>query len=270
MSVLLSARGLTVGYREPVLSGVDLEVRGGEFVALLGANGAGKSTLLTTLAGQVRPLAGAALLEGREVDRLPARTVARKLAYLPQDPAADEAFTVREVVSMGRHPYQRGLGLRSHPADAAAVAHAMRVTEVLSLADARMGKLSGGQKQRVRLAQAIAQEPRILLLDEPTSWLDLRYQLELMGLLRDLASSEGVAVVAVLHDLNQAAQFCSRLILLADGAVLRDGPPHDVLTPATLERAYGVTALVQPHPRLAVPVVVPLDSMASERSPRDA
>jgi iron complex transport system ATP-binding protein len=261
---ILEARSLTVGHRHPTLSGIDLAVRTGEFVGLLGANGAGKSTLLMTLAGHLKPLAGEALLQGQAVSRLPARKVARLLAYLPQHPAADGDFTVREVVDMGRHPYQRGLGLHRNPEDVSAVQHAMRVTSVAHLAEERMGRLSGGQRQRVRLAQAIAQEPSVLLLDEPTSWLDLRYQLELMGLLQQLALSEGVAVVAVLHDLNQAAQFCSRLVLLADEGVLSDGLPREVLTAGALEKAYGVKALIESHPRLDVPVVLPLDSMGAE------
>lgn len=269
MSVLLQARGLTVGHQHAVLTGIDLAVRPREFVGLLGANGAGKSTLLTTLTGHLRPLGGEALLDGREVSTLPARQVAQMLAYMPQHPASDGEFTVKELVEMGRHPYQRGLGLWQNPDDVAAVAYAMEVTATSHLAGHRMGRLSGGQRQRVRLAQAIAQQPRVLLLDEPTSWLDLKYQLDLMALLRRLALDEHVAVVAVLHDLNQAAQFCTRVVLLADGGVLGDGEPSDVLTEEALERAYGVRALVQRHPQLGVPVVLPLDSSlgvnASER-----
>ena len=262
MSVLLQARGLTVGHQQPVLKGIELTVGPREFVALLGANGAGKSTLLMTLAGHLKPLGGAALLEGREVSKLPVRKVATRLAYLPQHPGSDGEFTVREVIAMGRHPYQRGWGLHRNFEDVEAVSYAMRVTATEALADHRMERLSGGQRQRVRLAQAIAQRPKILLLDEPTSWLDLRYQLELMALLRRLALEEGVAIVAVLHDLNQAAQFCTRLVILADGEVLRDGDPRDVLTSQALSTAYGVRALVQSHPQLGVPVVIPLDSMS--------
>lgn len=264
MSALLQARGLTVGHREPSLRGIDLAFGPGEFVGLLGANGAGKSTLLMTLAGHLKPLEGEALLEGEPVTRLSPRKVARTLAYLPQHPSRDEDFTVQELVEMGRHPYQRGLGLTRNPEDVRAVTHAMEVTATASLAAQRMGHLSGGQRQRARLAQAIAQEPRVLLLDEPTSWLDLKYQLELMGLLRRLALSEGVAVVAVLHDLNQAAQFCTRLVLLAEGGLQADGEPGEVLTAEALSKAYGVQALVQAHPRLGFPVVMPLSSLGGD------
>lgn len=260
---LLHARGLSVGHQQSVLRGIDLAVGPREFVGLLGANGAGKSTLLMTLSGHLKPLGGEAMLDGQEVSRLPARKVARKLAYLPQHPPNDGDFAVRDLVEMGRHPYQRGLGLQRNPEDVAAVSHAMEVTSIAHLAGHRMDRLSGGQRQRVRLAQAIAQQPKVLLLDEPTSWLDLRYQLELMSLLRRLALSEDVAVVAVLHDLNQAAQFCTRVVLLAEGGVLGDGTPREVLTPEALEKAYGVRALVQEHPHLGVPVVMPLDSLGS-------
>lgn len=266
MSALLQARALAVGHQQPVLRGIDLELRPREFVGLLGANGAGKSTLLMTLAGHLKPLEGDALLDGSPLARRRARDIARLLAYMPQQPSSDGDFGVRELVEMGRHPYQRGWGWQRNSEDQAAVSHAMKVTAVEHLASQRMGRLSGGQQQRVRLAQAIAQQPRVLLLDEPTSWLDLRYQLELMGLLRRLALEEGVAIVAVLHDLNQAAQFCTRVVLLAEGGVLGDGDPREVLTEDALERAYGVQALVQPHPRLGVPVVMPLGSMEAEGS----
>lgn len=261
MTAILEARNLSVGHHAPVLSGIDLLIQPREFVGLLGANGAGKSTLLKTLSGHLKPLAGEALLDGRDVSRRPPRDVARLLAYLPQQAAMDGDFLAQEVVELGRHPYQLGWGLRRNPEDAAAVSYAMRVTGTEHLARTRMARLSGGQQQRVRLAQAIAQMPRVLLLDEPTSWLDLRYQLELMTLLRRLALEEGVAIVAVLHDLNQAAQFCTRVVLLADGQVFGDGAPRDVLTPAALERAYGVRAVVQGHPTLDVPVVMPLASL---------
>jgi len=260
---VLEARGLSVGYLQPVLRDISFSVGPGEFVGLLGANGAGKSTLLMTLAGHLQPLAGEALIGGSGIRKLSPRHVARLLAFLPQHPGADGEFTVQQLVDMGRHPYQRGLGLYRNQEDIAAVGHAMRVTSIESLASHRMERLSGGQRQRVRLAQAIAQEPRILLLDEPTSWLDLRYQLELMGLLRHLAREEGVAIVAVLHDLNQAAQFCTRLVLLANGGLLADGVPGEVLTAEALRKAYGVHAIVQAHPHLAVPVVMPLESLGS-------
>jgi iron complex transport system ATP-binding protein len=266
MSALIQAVGLTVGHQQPALRGIDLSVGPREFVGLLGANGAGKSTLLMTLAGHLNPLEGDARLEGQAVAKLPPRKVARLLAYLPQHPAADGDFAVRDVVELGRHPYQRGFGFHRNPEDREAVSYAMRVTATEHLAGHRMDRLSGGQRQRVRLAQAIAQRPRVLLLDEPTSWLDLRYQLELMSLLRRLALDEGVAVVAVLHDLNQAAQFCTRVVLLAEGGVLGDGDPRDVLTAEALEKAYGVRALVQPHPRLGVPVVMPLDSLGKDET----
>lgn len=267
MRCLLQASGLSVGHQQPTLSGIDLAIRPGEFVGLLGCNGAGKSTLLMTLGGHLRPLGGEALLQGQAIASLSAREIARMVAYLPQHPAMDGDFAVREVVQMGRHPYQRGLGLFPSPEDQEAVAYAMAVTGTEGLADRKMGRLSGGQQQRVRVAQAIAQQPRILLLDEPTSWLDLRYQLELMALLGRLARDAHVAVVAVLHDLNQAAQFCSRLVLLADGGVLADGEPRAVMTAAALEKAYGIQALVQPHPRTGAPVVLPLNSLGAERDP---
>lgn len=263
MRPLLQARGLSAGHQNATLHGVDLAVAPGEFVALLGSNGAGKSTLLMTLSGHLKPLGGESLLDGNPVSGLTPRDIARMLAYLPQHPAPDGDFTVQEVVAMGRHPYQRGMGFFRSPSDGAAVAYAMRVTGTEALASQRMGRLSGGQQQRVRLAQAIAQEPRILLLDEPTSWLDLRYQLELMALLRRLALEERVAIVAVLHDLNQAAQFCTRLVLLSEGRVLADGQPDGVLTPGALRQAYGIEALVQPHPVTGGPVVIPIEGPRS-------
>jgi iron complex transport system ATP-binding protein len=243
----LAAGRLSVGYRgRAVLSGIDLEIRGGEFLGLLGANGAGKSTLLRVLAGLAEPLEGAAMLDGKPAASWKAAERAGRIAYLSQDTAADWAFTVRELVRMGRFARQGWFGLES-AADRSAVEAALERTELTGLADRPVTELSGGEARRAFLARALAQEPSILLLDEPIAQLDLKHQLQVLALLKDLASG-GLAVVASLHDLNLAGRFADRLAILGGGRLVACGPPDAVLTPATVAEAFGV-AMAAPDGR---------------------
>lgn len=259
---MLVAANLSAGHARPVFEGVSFELQKGEFVGLLGPNGAGKSTLLKTLSGLLSPRAGRVELAGKPLAGMKVRELARQMAVLPQQPPNDGAFTVHDVVALGRHPYQQGWGWGNTEADARAVAAAM---QAVGLPEAwnerRMSNLSGGEQQRVRLAQALAQEPQILLLDEPTAWADLNYQLELMRLLAAIARDKRIAVMAVLHDLNQASQFCSRLLLLHEGRLVGDGTPQEILTEEAIARAYGVRVHVQYHPETGAPYLLPrLDS----------
>ncbi|HEY9899180.1 MAG TPA: ABC transporter ATP-binding protein [Pantanalinema sp.] len=253
----IAVTDLSAGYGQPVFSGVCFRVEPGEFVGLLGPNGAGKSTLLKVLAGAVSPLSGLVELEGRAMARYRAHELGRKLAHLPQHPSDDRAFTVREVVAFGRHPHQGAWGWGDEARDREVVQEAMEAVAVGDWAERRMGALSGGEQQRVRLAQALAQEPAVLLLDEPTAWADLRFQLDLLKRVSEIARARRIAVVAVLHDLNHAAQFCSRLLLLHHGRLAVDGTPHETLTPATIQAAFGVPVLVQRHPETLAPYILP-------------
>ncbi|MEB3329523.1 MAG: ABC transporter ATP-binding protein [Candidatus Sericytochromatia bacterium] len=261
----LVAEGLACGHGgQPVLSGVSAMLPAGAFVGLLGPNGVGKSTLLATLAGLLPPLAGAVWLGGEPLAGLTPRELARRRAYLPQHPPAELAWRVEEAVAIGRFPHQRGWGLVQGATDRAAVARALRAAGVEALAERRLATLSGGQRQRVHLARALAQEAPLLFLDEPTTHLDLTHQLAFYQVVRELATTAGLTVVAVLHDLNLAAQFCHRLLLLGSGPeggageLLADGPPAAVLDPLLVARAFGQAVQVRHHPQTGLPYVLPV------------
>ncbi|MEU4834350.1 ABC transporter ATP-binding protein [Streptosporangium sp. NPDC023615] len=218
----------------PIVHRADLVVKQGAFVGLTGPNGCGKSTLLRSIYRALRPTAGLITVDGDDVHRLPARQAARRTAVVTQDNPADLDFTVAEIVAMGRTP---------HPADAAAdqeaCARALERVGLSGAAERLFATLSGGERQRVLLARALAQRTRLLLLDEPTSHLDIRHQLEILHLVREL----GITTLAVLHDLNQAAAFCDHLYVMDSGRIVADGPPGQVLTPDLIGRVYGVRAV---------------------------
>ncbi len=252
----LGARGLHAGYpstTELVLEALSLEVREGEVVALVGPNGSGKSTLLRALGRVLKPRSGVVYLDGRLMREWPTREVARRLALLPQGPTLANDMVVEELVRMGRSPHQGILGIQSQ-ADEDAVQRAIRDTSIDSLARRQVSALSGGERQRVWLAMALAQEPHILLLDEPTTFLDLNHQMEVLDLVQSLNQQRGLTVVMVLHDLNQAARYATRMVVLQNGCIYADGDPASVLTPETLREVFGVTGhvIAGPDGRLIV------------------
>lgn len=257
MTPALSARGLHFAYRsaEPVLRGVDLEIRAGEFIGLLGPNGGGKTTLLRCLLGLANPTAGGVWIDGRPLSGLRPRERARRLAYVPQTPASAFAFTAREIVTMGRLSHLGALGFAG-AGDAEIVRAAMRMTETEALAGRTLGELSGGEAQRVMIARALAQQPSILLLDEPTSHLDLRHQMSVAAMLRRIASDWPMAVVCASHDINVAARFADRLVFMSGGRIAADGPPAEALCGSLLREVYGVEVDLIPHPGHAVPLAV--------------
>jgi iron complex transport system ATP-binding protein len=229
---------LACGYHgRIVLCDVGLRVQAGEIVAILGPNGAGKSTLLKTICKTLPPIAGSVRVADMEIGRLSDREVARKIGYVPQEEAAVFPFTVREVVAMGRIPYATGIWESAQ--DHRIVDHAIEVADCGELAERPVTELSGGEKQRVLIARALAQEADVLLMDEPTSHLDVRHQLSVANLMQDLAS-RGKAILAAVHDLNLAAQFADRAVLLAQGTKRADGPLELVLQSPDLDRAYEV------------------------------
>ncbi|MCH0541561.1 ABC transporter ATP-binding protein [Streptomyces sp. MUM 203J] len=251
------AEGLRFSYpgRE-VLSGVDLRVGAGESVALVGLNGCGKSTLLRLCAGLLRPEAGRVLLDGEEVARLSRRAAARRVALLHQSSPPVPGMTVRQLVRQGRYAARGPLGMLREGEDGVC-ARALADVGVAGWADRPVDALSGGERQRVRLAMALAQDTRVLLLDEPTTYLDLRHQLEVMQTVARLREERGLTVLMVLHDLGHAARFADRIVALRDGRVAADGPPAEVVTPELLAGVLGVAGRVGRDPVGGWPVCYP-------------
>lgn len=245
----LSATGVTVAYEGvDVVHDASLTLRAGEVTVLVGPNGSGKSTLLRTLARLQRPRSATLVIDG-DTDglALSPREFSRHVALLTQSRPTPSGLTVRDLVEFGRYPY-RGRWGKADPDGPAAVDRALAMTGVAELADRGAEHLSGGQLQRVWLAGCLAQETGVLLLDEPTTYLDLRYQVELLDLVRDLADDHGIAVGAVLHDLDQAAAVADRIVLLDTGRVVADGLPEDVLTARQLTATYGIRIEVDTDP----------------------
>ncbi len=246
--MVLSVQNVTAGYGGGVvISDVSMQVDQGELVAIIGPNGSGKSTLIRTMSRVLRPASGTVSLDGEDIYALSPTRLARAMAVVTQETAGDIPFLSRELVMLGRLPHMKRFSGEG-PADVEAVARAMELTSTMHLAERRLASLSGGERQRVVLARALAQEPRVLLLDEPTSNLDINYQVEILELVRQLALGQGLAVAMVLHDLNLAALYADRMVLLHRGRVLAAGTPRQVITSQLVERAYGASVLVTPHP----------------------
>ncbi|WP_433273484.1 ABC transporter ATP-binding protein [Actinosynnema sp. CS-041913] len=240
----LRAEGVHVRFGEhAVLKGVDLAVGAGEWLSLLGQNGSGKTTLLRVLAGLLAPQDGGVRLDGRPMADLSRRHIARRIALLPQATPYVQGLTVRQFVRQGRYAARGPLGMLGE-SDDDQVRQALRDTEVAQWADTPVERLSGGQRQRVRLALALAQDAPILLLDEPTTYLDIRHQIDVLNLVRDLQRERGLTVVSVLHDLGQAARYSDRVVALKEGVVHADGAPSEVVDADLLHDVYGVAGQV--------------------------
>lgn len=254
----LAAEGLTLGYTDrPVITDLDLEIPAGEITVIVGPNACGKSTLLRSMSRLLAPRAGHVLLDGREVHRMPAKELARTLGLLPQSPIAPEGITVSDLVGRGRHPHQ-GMFTRWTRDDDLAVARALDVTETAALADRPVDELSGGQRQRVWIAMALAQETEVLLLDEPTTFLDVSHQIEVLDLLTDLNRLRGSTVVMVLHDLNLAARYADHLIALEGGHVRAVGAPGEVLTTDVVRDLFGMESRIIVDPTSGKPLMLPI------------
>ncbi|MCW2833805.1 MAG: ABC-type Fe3+-siderophore transport system, ATPase component [Nocardioides sp.] len=254
----LSASHLTLGYRDTaIVSDLDLQVPDGKVTVIVGANACGKSTLLRGLARLLRPQSGAVLLDGDVIHRLPTKQVARTLGLLPQNPIAPEGVTVVDLVGRGRHPHH-GAFRRWTSADDQAVMEALALTDTLALADRVVDELSGGQRQRVWIAMALAQGTDLLLLDEPTTYLDVAHQVEMLDLLADLNARRATTIVMVLHDLNLSARYADHLVALRAGRIVAEGPPREVVTEDVVRSVFGLDNRVIDDPVSHTPLVVPV------------
>ncbi|MFG2846140.1 ABC transporter ATP-binding protein [Kitasatospora sp. NPDC048296] len=253
----LEARGLTLAYEaRTVVEGLDVRIPDGRVTVIVGPNACGKSTLLRALGRLLRPVRGAVLLDGLELARIPTKRIAQRLGLLPQSPTAPEGISVADLVSRGRQPHQSWWQQWSAE-DEAAVAEALERTSTAELAERSMDELSGGQRQRAWIAMALAQGTDILLLDEPTTYLDIAHQVEVLDLVRRLNVERGRTVVAVLHDLNQAARYADHLVAMRDGRVVAQGAPGEVVTAELVREVFGLESVVVPDPVTGTPLVVP-------------
>ena len=250
---------ITLGYEDTVvIKELSASIPAGEITSVVGPNGCGKSTLLRSLARLMKPKGGAVYLDGDAIAKLPTREVAKRLGILPQNPEAPEGLTVRELAAQGRYPHQSWLSQWSK-GDERAVEKALETTGVLDLADRPLDTLSGGQRQRAWISMALAQETETLLLDEPTTFLDMAHQLEVLQLLDRLNRDDGRTILMVLHDLNNAARYSHHMIAISHGKVFVAGAPEDVVTDELLREVFSVEAEILPDPRTGTPLCIPYE-----------
>ena len=255
---VLTTRKLTLGYeRVTIVEQLDLALPTGKITALVGPNGCGKSTLLKGLGRLIKPRQGVVYLNGKSISEQSTKAIARQLGLLPQSPVAPEGLTVRELAAQGRYPYQTWLQQWSE-ADERAVEQALAITEMTELGDRPLDTLSGGQRQRAWIAMTLAQDTDILLLDEPTTFLDLAHQLEVLDLLYELNQHEGRTIVMVLHDLNQACRYADWLIALRDGLIYAQGEPSQVMTEEMVRDVFGIDSCIVSDPIAGTPMCVPI------------
>lgn len=254
----LEARALSAGYGASiVLKDLNLPIASRQITAIVGANACGKSTLLKALARLISPQSGEVVLDGRSIHALPTRELARRLGLLPQSPIAPDGITVLDLVSRGRYPHH-GLFASWTSRDEQAVAEALQATQIEELADRPVDELSGGQRQRVWIAMALAQETEILLLDEPTTFLDISHQIDVLDLLTDLNRKRGTSIVMILHDLNLAARYCDKLVAMREGRLFQTGSPHIVLTEEMVRHVFGLDAKIIIDPTSGRPMMLPI------------
>lgn len=254
----LETKKLTLAYEgAPIIRNLDLAIPAGKITVLVGANGCGKSTLLRGLARLLQPKSGKVYLDGKDISKLQSKTVAQKLAMLTQSPIAPEGLTVRDLVAMGRYPYQNWFSQRSKE-DEEKIQEALSITTMTELAERALDSLSGGQRQRAWIAMILAQDTDILLLDEPTTYLDLAHQVELLDLLQQLHETKGKTIVMVLHDLNLSCRYADCLVAVQQGKVYGMGTPKQIMTEAMVREVFGLECRIVPDPIADTPMCIPM------------
>lgn len=258
----IELHNIRAGYGGFRLTGVSARIESGSLTALIGPNGCGKSTLLKTISGEVSAGGGRVVIAGQDIARMRVKHLSRQVAILPQHPVIPPGISVEQLVGYGRAPHQNLLGMKS-PDDAAAIHNALEITSLTDMKSALVGDLSGGQRQRAFLAMCIAQDTPYILFDEPTSFLDIRYQVEVLELMAGLHQS-GKTVIAVLHDIAQAARYASDLIVMKAGSFITQGTPEEVITDQMIAQVYGIEAHVYPDPISQTPAVSPRRNRGSD------
>ncbi|NQX70221.1 ABC transporter ATP-binding protein [Paenibacillus alba] len=265
----LVADKLNISYGEHlIVENLNLSIPTGKITALVGANGSGKSTILKSMARIMKPQRGTVLLDGKSIHSQSTKEVAKQLAILPQNPIAPEGLTVAELVGYGRFPHQRAMGSLSKE-DNQVIEWAIEVTGLMQFADRPVDQLSGGQRQRAWIAMALAQQTDLLFLDEPTTFLDMAHQLEVLKLLEELNREQGRTIIMVVHDLNHATRYAQHVVAIQAGKVMREGTPAEVVTSETLREIFNVEADIVPDPRTGVPICIPYELADRNHSPED-
>lgn len=252
-----------------IVSNLNLSIPDAKITALVGANGSGKSTILKSLARIMKIKGGQVYLDGKSIHQRTTKEVARELAILPQNPTAPEGLTVSELVSYGRFPHQKGFGSMTKE-DKETISWAIEVTGMMPFADRPVDQLSGGQRQRAWIAMALAQQTDILFLDEPTTFLDMAHQLEVLKLLKKLNKEEGRTIIMVVHDLNHATHYAHHMVAIVQGKVVSEGTPEEVVTQPVLREVFGIEADIVKDPRTGVPLCIPYDLVGTEKSEKQA
>lgn len=266
----ISTKQLDIAYDEAlIVKALDMNIPHGRITSIIGPNGCGKSTVLKAVGRILKPKSGLVYLSGEDIKKLSTKDIAKKMAILPQTPTAPSGLTVSELVAYGRFPHQKGFG-KLTPEDKKIVRWALSVTQLIEFEHREVDTLSGGQRQRVWIAMALAQQTDLILLDEPTTYLDLAHQLEVLELLYDLNRSQSVTIVMVLHDLNLAARFSDYMIAIRDGHIIRHGSPNEVMTPEVLKEAFLIDASVVHEPRTGRPVCLTYDLLRKKSSAPEA
>lgn len=257
MNERLHTTDLNIGYGDTaIVNDLNLTVPTGQITALIGANGSGKSTILKTMARLMKPKSGGVLLDGQSIHSQSTKQVAKQLAILPQNPTAPDGLTVSELVAYGRFPHQKGFGTMTSE-DKSIIQWSIEVTGMTDFYDRPVDQLSGGQRQRAWIAMALAQQTEILFLDEPTTFLDMAHQLEVLHLLHKLNKEEGRTIIMVVHDLNHASRYAHHIVAIKSGTVISEGTPQQVMTKDVLRKVFGIEADIVPDPRTGVPLCLP-------------